>query len=60
MSDETVTLKRRIVARNPVDRLYYIYEFLGNLPAFIDGERGYRHSTSAYARLGRITSEESK
>lgn len=60
MSDATITLNRRTVLRSAVDNLYYIYEWSGHGWLQMDDARGYPHSTSCYARLGRITAEECK
>lgn len=59
MSDANfVKLIRRTVQRDKASKLYHVYE------AMSTGEwkpvtRGYAHSTSAYAKLGRITAAES-
>lgn len=61
MSDamtSAITLKRRTVARNATNGLYYIFEFKDELNGFINVGRGYPHSTSCYAHLGRIVSKE--
>lgn len=65
MSDEkriaTVMAPCRAVVRNRFDKLYYLYEYVqGYSWQPIKDERGYAHSTSAYARLGRITSQENR
>lgn len=57
----TVILPARAVIRNRFDRLYYLYEYVqGSGWSPIESERGYAHSTSAYARLGRITNQDSQ
>lgn len=62
MSDVTKTLRvetpARVVIRNAEDRLYYVYHFVvGEGWEPILG-RGYRHSTSAYAALGRMVNRD--
>ncbi len=55
----SVKLERRLVWRNPEDSLYYVIERDANSPTgwrYYD-LRGYRHSTSCYAKLGRITQQ---
>lgn len=59
MSDATTyQAKRRAVMRNGVHKLYYVYEFDGT--GYVEASRGYPHSTSAYAKLGRITNAEAQ
>lgn len=58
MSDALITAKR-IVRRNPSDRKYYIYEVQENGSEQRTG-RGYPHSTSCYAHLGRMVSNEAE
>lgn len=53
-----VTLMRRAVIRSGFDRLYYVYEWSGH--QWERTGRGYTHSTSAYAHLGRIVNQESQ
>jgi hypothetical protein len=55
---KNVTLQRRAVIRSSVDRLYYVYEWSGF--QWERAGRGYSHSTSAYAHLGRLVNEESQ
>jgi hypothetical protein len=59
MSDEiTVQMPVRKVKRDEIDDLYYVVEAM---PREVVGYswtkvgRGYPHSTSAYAKLGRMT-----
>lgn len=65
MTDEK-TLARvdaplRAVIRNGHDKLYYVYEYvLGFGYSPVLPLRGYAHSTSAYAQLGRITNRENQ
>lgn len=69
MSDEPFSLKlstlllashkkvpRRIVWRNPEDNLYHVVERdLNKIGGWRYADlKGYRHSTSAYAKLGRM------
>ncbi len=65
MSDESraltyVTTPARAVIRGAgLDRMYYVFEYVLNegwRP--IEPVRGYRHSTSAYAHLGRMVNNE--
>lgn len=60
MSDEkpleTITIKRRAVFRNGNDNKYYIHEYKDG--SWIEVSKGYPHSTSAYAQLGRIINRE--
>lgn len=58
MSDElsaNVTVRRRKVMR--LDGMYHIAMLTEEAGWIVDG-RGYPHSTSAYAKLGRIVSQE--
>lgn len=55
----TINLPRRTVRRSAVDNLYYIYYWTNQEWLQVEGERGYPHSTSCYARLGRIVAHES-
>jgi len=52
MSDETIKLPIRKVER--IDGLYVVCQFTKDCGWIADG-RGYAHSTSAYAKLGRLT-----
>lgn len=59
MSDEyvTITINMHVVERNKLDKLYYVYrarkESDGGV--FLEAmSKGYAHSTSAYAKLGRM------
>lgn len=60
-SKETITITRRAVIRGAgLDKYYYVFEW-------VDGEgwtkkvsKGYAHSTSAYAKLGRLTNLDSQ
>lgn len=52
MSDESkITLPRRKVVR--LDGNYHVAQYFNETGWIVDG-RGYRHSTSAYAKLGRL------
>lgn len=53
--NRTMTTVRRKVDRDPRDRLYYVRECEGNY--WVKISRGYVHSTSCYAYLGRLTSK---
>jgi len=53
MSDDKVTLPRREVVRSRMDRMYRVLEKRGL--AWVEVSKGYPHSTSAYAKLGRMT-----
>lgn len=57
MSDAALITIKRAVLRNDDDRLYYIYEIQEDGSRRPIG-RGYPHSTSCYAHLGRIVSAE--
>lgn len=58
MSDETnIIVIRRKVMRT--DRLYYVYEKV-SISAWLKCSKGYKHSTSAYAKLGRLFNEQVK
>lgn len=62
MSDEplTINVTPRAVIRD-IDHMYYVFEWkIGHGWRRIEGSRGYSHSTSAYAVLGRITNRESQ
>lgn len=51
----------RAVLRDGVNKLYYVYEYKqGYGYEKVQPERGYRHSTSCYAQLGRITNRENQ
>lgn len=54
-----VYLPVRAVLREPAGRLYYVHEKdpNGNWPAV---SKGYPHSTSAFAALGRLTQKDTK
>lgn len=58
MSDGKITLTKRMVKRGE-DQLYRVV-------AWVDGKyclaesKGYAHSTSAYAKLGRLTQQETQ
>lgn len=57
MSDEVTTLniKARVVMKiSPVNKNYAVFE-RKNSGEFVQVSKGYRHSTSCYARLGRMT-----
>lgn len=51
---------RRIVWRNPEDSLYYVIQrdLVSTSGWYYTDHRGYRHSTSAYAKLGRIIQQD--
>lgn len=54
-----VKIPRRLVWRNPDDSLYYVIERDANSPTgwrYYE-RRGYKHSTSCYAKLGRLTQQ---
>jgi hypothetical protein len=56
----SVKIPRRLVWRNPDDSQYYVIERDSNSSTgwrYTD-RRGYRHSTSCYAKLGRYTQQE--
>lgn len=53
MSDDKITLPKRIVQRNGSDNLYTVCEMQSGYWEEIS--KGYPHSTSAYAKLGRLT-----
>ena len=61
MSDEktifnkTMVVVRRKVDRDPRTRLYYVRECQGDY--WVKISKGYVHSTSCYAYLGRLTSK---
>lgn len=60
MSDEplTITATAHAVLRD-VNRMYYVFEYeVGYGWRRVTPERGYAHSTSAYAQLGRIVNRE--
>lgn len=69
MTDETnplplvpelmITTRRRVVFRNPKDSLYYVLE-RNKQYGWVTISKGYAHSTSCYAKLGRITNEENR
>lgn len=55
-----VTLPARAVIR-AANKMYYVYEYvIGSGWTPIKDGKGYPHSTSAYAALGRITNRESQ
>lgn len=54
----SIKIPRVLVWRNPDDRLYYVIERDSNTTWRYYDRRGYRHSTSAYARLGRIVQKQ--
>lgn len=66
MSDEqetiaTITVPARAVIRDGVDKMYYVYQYIVGWGWYkIKDARGYKHSTSAYAQLGRITNRENQ
>lgn len=54
----TITAVAHAVMRD-VDHMYYVFEYeVGYGWRHVTPERGYVHSTSAYAQLGRITNRE--
>lgn len=54
-----VKTKRKVVWRNPEDSLYYVLERNDSQTKdWVVLSKGYRHSTSCYANLGRIISKE--
>lgn len=64
MSDACLTLDKskilaplRKVERSKVHKLYYVIEWDGQ--GWVPISKGFAHSTSAYAKLGRITHNES-
>lgn len=67
MSDEkqlstTFEVSRKVVTRDSIDKLYYVMERV-KMPGGIFWQkvsRGYPHSTSCYANLGRLVAHESK
>lgn len=66
MSDElpltpnyTVDLVIRVVKRNPRDKLYYVYQ-RARVEGWKTVSKGYPHSTSCYAQLGRIVNRKTR
>jgi hypothetical protein len=60
MSDTTINLPRYLVERSKFDRMYYVFRAEHDLDGDIWWEalgKGYVHSTSAYAKLGRIVNK---
>lgn len=56
MSDEqTINLPRRKVVR--LDGNYHVAQYFNETGWIVDG-RGYAHSTSAYAKLGRLVQKD--
>ena len=52
---------RAVLRGAGLDKMYYVYEYvLGEGYVKMQPERGYRHSTSCYAQLGRITNRENQ
>lgn len=65
LQSKTLTVeRRRVERRNTYDdlgrpvKLYFVVERQG--VAWLTISKGYAHSTSAYAKLGRITSRQSE
>lgn len=56
MSDESkITLPRRKVVRH--EGMYHVAQYFNDTGWIVDG-RGYAHSTSAYAKLGRLVNKD--
>jgi hypothetical protein len=54
----SIKIPRVLVWRNPDDSQYYVIERDSNTTWRYYDRRGYRHSTSAYAKLGRIIQQQ--
>lgn len=52
MSDEYINNNKLRVWHSPFDKQYYVVELTKN--GWCTLSKGYRHSTSCYAKLGRI------
>lgn len=60
MSDESLhTTARMAVIRNGKDKMYYIYAYTLT-DGWVPVTRGYKHSTSCYAALGRSASRKAQ
>lgn len=52
---------RAVLRGAGLDKMYYVYEYKqGYGYEKMQPERGYKHSTSCYAQLGRITNRENQ
>lgn len=48
----------RVVLREPAGRMYHVHEQLPNGKGFVAVSRGYAHSTSAYAAMGKMVQKD--
>lgn len=53
-----VVMRARRVWRSPNDRNYYVQEFKIPAREWVNLSDGFKHSTSAYAKMGRMYQKE--